>query len=113
MCIRDRLQTTFVKALGDSSRAVRKQSLNALGQLVRLTSRVDPLISDLASGASSAAEPTVKETMLEALVEVLTVSGAKASPGVIEHTVALLEKLSDDRNEAVKEVAGRGLGESY
>lgn len=107
------LQTTFVKALGDASRAVRKQGLNALGQLMRLTSRVDPLISDLASGASSAAEATVKETMLEALVEVLTISGAKASPGVIEHTIALLEKLRDDQNEAVQEVAGRGLGESY
>ncbi|CAN0483995.1 unnamed protein product, partial [Scytosiphon promiscuus] len=62
------LQTTFVKALGDSSRAVRKQALSALGHLMRLTSRVDTLISDLASGASSAAEAAVKETMLEALV---------------------------------------------
>lgn len=107
------LQTTFVKALGDSSRIVRKQGLNALGQLMRLTSRVDPLISDLASGASSATEAAVKETMLEALVEVLTISGAKASPGVVENTIGLLERLSDDQNETVKEVAGRGLGEFY
>lgn len=104
------LQTTFVKALGDSSRVVRKQGRGALGQLMGLTTRVDPLISDLASGASSAAEAAIKETMLEALVEVLELAGSKASPGTIEHAIQALELMQDEKDETVRGAAVRGLG---
>lgn len=105
------LQTTFVKALGDSSRVVRKQGRIALGELMGLTTRVDPLISDLASGASSAGESAIKETMLEALVEVLELSGSKASAGAIEHAVQALQVLQNEPDEAVRDAAARGLGE--
>ncbi|CAM9323776.1 unnamed protein product [Ectocarpus sp. 6 AP-2014] len=104
------LQTTFVKALADSSRVVRKQGRGALGQLMGLTTRVDPLISDLASGASSAAEAAIKETLLEALVEVLELAGSKASPGTIEHAIQALELMQDDKDETVRGAAVRGLG---
>lgn len=105
------LQTTFVKALGDSSRVVRKQGRNALGELMGLTTRVDPLVSDLASGASSASESAIKETMLEALAEVLELSGSKASAGAIECAVQALQVLQDEPDEAVRDAAARALGE--
>ncbi|CAM9654236.1 unnamed protein product, partial [Hapterophycus canaliculatus] len=104
------LQTTFLKALGDSSRIVRTQGRIALGQLIGLTTRVDPLISDIASGASSAKELAIKETMLEALAEVLDRAGAKASPGAIERAVESLEVLQDHQDDAVKAAAARVLG---
>lgn len=105
------LQTTFVKALGDSSRIVRTQSRTALSKLMGLTTRVDPLISDLASGASSTAETAVKETILEALVEVLTRAGSKASPGVIGQVIKTLEPMQDEQSEAVRTAVAQGLGE--
>ncbi|CAN0546780.1 unnamed protein product [Ectocarpus sp. 12 AP-2014] len=75
-----------------------------------LTSRVDPLVSDLASGASSAAEAAIKETMLEALAEVLELAGSKASPGAIEHAIQALESMQDEKDETVRAAAVRGLG---
>lgn len=106
------LQTTFVKALGDSSRTVRKQAHTALGQLMELTARVDPLISDLASGASSVAETATKEAMLEALAEVLARAGSKASQGVVDQVIQTLQILQDGReDDGVRASAARGLGE--
>lgn len=107
------LQTTFVKALGDSSRAVRNQSRTALGQLMGLTTRVDPLISDLASAASSATDVAVKATMLEALAEVLEKAGAKASEGAIEQVVSVITSLQSERDEAIQVAALRSLGEPW
>ncbi|CAN0109074.1 unnamed protein product, partial [Scytosiphon promiscuus] len=104
------LQTTFVKALGDSSRVVRTQGRHALGQLMGLTTRVDPLISDLASGASSASESAIKEAMLEALAEVLDRSGSKASPVAIEHAIQTLGVLHDQQDDAVRAAAARVIG---
>lgn len=106
------LQTTFVKALTDSSRAVRKQSRTALGQLVGLTTRVDPLISDLASGAV-VAEVAVKETMLEALAQVLSIAGSKASPGTIAQVIQTLEAMQDEQDDSVRAAVAQALGESW
>ncbi len=107
------LQTTFVKALGDSSRVVRKQGRSALGELMGLTTRVDPLLSDLASGASSAGESAMKETLLEALGEVLERAGSKASAGAIDATVQTLSVLQDEPDEGVRGAAARALGAKY
>lgn len=107
------LQTTFVKALGDSSRTVRNQSRIALGQLMGLTTRVDPLISDLASAASSAADVAVKATILEALTEVLETAGTKASSGAIEQVIAIITALQSEQDEAVKTAALQSLGERW
>lgn len=104
------LQTTFVKALGDSSRVVRKQGRIALGELVGLTTRVDPLLSDLASAASSAGDSAIKETMIEALGEVLERSGSKASPAAVEHVIQALSVLRDEPDEAVRGVVTKALG---
>ncbi|KAJ6744278.1 TRANSLATIONAL ACTIVATOR GCN1-RELATED, partial [Salix purpurea] len=43
------LQTTFIKCLQDSTRTVRTSSAFALGKLSALSTRVDPLVSDLLS----------------------------------------------------------------
>lgn len=40
------LQTTFLKALQDSSRAVRLRAAEALGQLVSIHTKVDPLFTE-------------------------------------------------------------------
>lgn len=104
------LQTTFVKALGDSTGAVRNQGRIALGQLMGLTTRVDPLISDLAA-ASSTAEAAVKTTMLEALTEVLECAGPRASASVIDEVVRILTTLQTERDDAMESAASQGVGE--
>src|SRR5690606_1352135 len=48
------LQTTFVKALSDPTKQVRQRGVKALGMLMTLSTRVDPLITELSTQASSA-----------------------------------------------------------
>ena len=104
------LQTTFVKALGDSSRAVRKEGQVALGKLVGLTTRVDPLISDLASGAYSSSDKQVRSAMLAALAEVLERAGSKASKAVVEQVVQGLEAPEDEADDGVRAIKIKVLG---
>lgn len=52
------LQTTFLKCLTDASEVVRERAAKDLGELSRMSARVDQLAADLASSAR-AAEPLV------------------------------------------------------
>ena len=54
------LQTTFVKALNDSNRSVRLKAASALGKLVIIHLRVDPLFNELHTGIKNAEEPAIR-----------------------------------------------------
>ena len=54
------LQTTFLKALQDSSRAVRLRAAEALGQLVSIHSKVDPLFTEQLSAINNAEDSGVR-----------------------------------------------------
>ncbi|KAF2402490.1 translational activator [Trichodelitschia bisporula] len=70
------LQRTFAKALADtSSEVLRTRAAKALGTLITLTPRIDPLISELVTGAKST-DPGVKNAMLKALYEVVSKAGS-------------------------------------
>lgn len=106
------LQTTFVKALGDANRAVRKEGQIALSRLMGLTTRVDPLISDLSSGALSTGDKQIRISMLEALTSVLELAGSKASPVAVDQVVQGLKELQEEADDEVRTAAIRVLGES-
>ena len=54
------LQTTFVKALNDPNRSVRLKAAAALGKLIVIHTRVDPLFTELHTGIKNADEASVK-----------------------------------------------------
>ena len=54
------LQMTFTKALNDSSRAVRLRAADALGQLVTIHTRVDPVFTELLKAAKDADDTSVR-----------------------------------------------------
>ena len=54
------LQMTFTKALNDTSRAVRLRAADALGQLVTIHTRVDPLFTELIKAAKDADDTSVR-----------------------------------------------------
>ncbi|KAL3575160.1 hypothetical protein D5086_023261, partial [Populus alba] len=60
------LQTTFIKCLQDSTRTVRASAAFALGKLSALSTRIDPLVSDLLSSLQ-ASDAGVREAILTAL----------------------------------------------
>jgi hypothetical protein len=72
------LQTTFVKALQDPTQGVRTRAAVALGQLMALAVRVDPLIQELATGASNSVGG-VQHSMLLSLVNVFRRVGDRVS----------------------------------
>ncbi|CAM9376956.1 unnamed protein product, partial [Choristocarpus tenellus] len=104
------LQTTFVKALSDSNKPVRDHGLTALGQLLRLSTRFDPLIAELVTGANSAGETAVRITLLEALAEVLRQAGAKISTATVSLVVEGLANIQEDSDHDVQIAASRAMG---
>jgi hypothetical protein len=74
------LQRTFAKSLSDpTDEIVRKRAAKALGTLITLQSRVDPLVTELITGANTASDPGVKLAMNTALGEVVTKAGQNLS----------------------------------
>lgn len=109
-------QTTFVKALADPSRQVRVEAIIALGLLMPLSTRVDPLIKELVSGSlgkvvatsDSVAVVAVQTATLEALAVVLHEGGSKAKlPDSIPSAVAASKELLEHADESVRDAAAK------
>ncbi|CRL07624.1 CLUMA_CG020589, isoform A [Clunio marinus] len=73
------LQTTFLKALSDTNRAVRMKAGVALAELIKIHTRPDPLFVEMHNGIKNADDSTIRETMLQALRNVTTQNGDKMS----------------------------------
>lgn len=54
------LQTTFLKALNDSNRQVRLKAAYALGHLIVIHTKADPLFSELHSGVKSSDDSSIR-----------------------------------------------------
>ena len=109
-------QTTFVKALSDPSRLVRLEAIKALGMLMPLSTRVDPLIKELVSCArgETLVTPSIESTggiaiqiaSLEALATVLACGGSKVqSPDIISSAVSVGTLMAQHDDEDMREVA--------
>jgi HEAT repeat protein len=106
-------QTVFTRALQDPDQAVRDEAAKALGRLMSLNPRVDPLVNELCT--SILASPAkVRHSMLVALVGVLQHAGAKMSDKGQERVVSCLEQLRDDvscnADEKTRELTAQGFG---
>jgi HEAT repeat protein len=104
------LQKSFVKALGDPTTAVRARAALALGQLMELSTRVDPLVTDLINSASSPDHsPEVAESYLTALGSVFSSSGAKVSLKAKETAIDGLMALVSHSKDNVRVAAATAL----
>ncbi|KAJ4944183.1 hypothetical protein JOQ06_012728, partial [Pogonophryne albipinna] len=101
------LQTTFLKALQDSSRAVRLRAAEALGQLVSIHTKVDPLFTEQLAAIRNAEDAGVRETMLQALRFVIQGAGSKVDPEIRKSiTTTLLGMLGHDEDATRMASAG-------
>mmetsp|Transcript_15448 Transcript_15448/g.38424 ORF Transcript_15448/g.38424 Transcript_15448/m.38424 type:complete len:657 (+) Transcript_15448:4088-6058(+) len=117
-------QTTFVKALSDPSRQVRLEAIGALGLLMPLSTRVDPLIKELVSGSlgkstagtssvgeNSGAVVVVQTATLEALAIVLEKGGKKAKlPDTISSALDATAALIGHSDETIRDAAAKAMG---
>ncbi len=111
-------QTTFVKALADPSRQVRVEAIHALGLLMPLSTRVDPLLKELVVGAlgkvaatsDSIAVVVVQTATLEALAVVLREGGSKAKlPDSIPSALSASQDLLEHADESVREASAKAI----
>ncbi|XP_039048926.1 protein ILITYHIA-like [Hibiscus syriacus] len=103
------LQTTFIKCLQDNTRTVRSSAALALGKLSALSSRVDPLGSDLLSSLQ-ASDSGVREAILTALKGVVKHAGKSVSPATRTRVYALLKDLIHQDDDQVRVFAFSILG---
>ncbi|KAF2306959.1 hypothetical protein GH714_022778 [Hevea brasiliensis] len=103
------LQTTFIKCLQDNTRTVRTSAALALGKLSALSTRVDPLVSDLLSSLQ-ASDAGVREAILMALKGVLKHAGKSVSSAVKIRVYSQLNDLVHHDDDQVRISAASILG---
>uniref|UniRef100_A0A8C3QIQ3 GCN1 activator of EIF2AK4 n=1 Tax=Cyanoderma ruficeps TaxID=181631 RepID=A0A8C3QIQ3_9PASS len=101
------LQTTFTKALQDSNRAVRLKAADALGKLIVIHVKVDPLFTELLNGIRSSDDSAIRDTMLQALRFVTRGAGAKVDAAIRKNiSTVLLGMLGHDEDATRMTSAG-------
>lgn len=86
------LQRTFAKSLADpSSEVLRTRAAKALGLLIPMTPRIDPLIAELVTG-SRTTDSGVRNAMLKALYEVVSKAGSNMSETSRNAIVGLIDQ---------------------
>ncbi|XP_019420925.1 PREDICTED: eIF-2-alpha kinase activator GCN1 isoform X4 [Lupinus angustifolius] len=103
------LQTTFVKCLQDSTRTIRSSAALALGKLSGLSTRVDPLVSDLLSTLQGS-DGGVREAILTALKGVVKHAGKCVSSAVRDRTYSVLKDLIHHDDDKVRIYAASIMG---
>jgi hypothetical protein len=90
------LQRTFAKSLADtSSEVLRTRAAKALGTLITLTPRIDPLIAELVTG-SKTSDHGVRNAMLKALFEVVSKAGANMNEASRNAILGLMDNDTGD-----------------
>ena len=92
------LQRTFAKSLADtSSEVLRSRAAKALGTLITMTPRIDPLIAELVTG-SKTTDAGVKNAMLKALFEVVSKAGANMNETSRNAILGLIDTDTDEND---------------
>lgn len=104
------LQRTFAKSLADpSSDVLRTRAAKALGTLITMTPRIDPLIAELVTGAKTT-DAGVKNAMLKALFEVVSKAGSKMNDVSQNAILGLIDSDSGDGDDALSITYAKLLG---
>jgi hypothetical protein len=101
------LQTVLVKSLSDPLREVRVRASTALGKLLEISLRIDPLLTELAVMAVQAESKAIKHSILHAICTVLSKSGQKASPAVLDKVHGTVVSQIYDEDELVRTAAAK------
>lgn len=104
------LQRTFAKSLADTtSEVLRSRAARALGTLITLTPRIDPLIAELVTG-SKAPDAGVQNAMLRALYEVVSKAGTNMSETSRNSVLGLIDSDTSNADDSMAITYARLLG---
>ena len=103
------LQRTFTKSMADpSSSVLRQRATKALSTLITLQTRIDPLVTELVTGAKTGDEG-VRSAMLKGLQEVVTKVGGSISDTSRESILSLMDQ-TDVQDDTTMMTFARLLG---
>ncbi|KAM8961528.1 stalled ribosome sensor GCN1 isoform 1-T1 [Pelodytes ibericus] len=105
------LQTTFTKALQDSNRAVRLKAADALGKLITIHTKVDPLFTELLNTIRTCEDSGVRETMLQAVRFLVQGGGGKMDATIRKNYVTSLIQMLGHDEDATRMASAGCLGE--
>ncbi|XP_053558036.1 eIF-2-alpha kinase activator GCN1 [Bombina bombina] len=105
------LQTTFTKALQDSNRAVRLKAADALGKLIVIHTKVDPLFTELLNTIRSCEDSGIRETMLQAVRFLIQGGGGKMDGTIRKNYITLLIGMLGHDEDATRMASAGCLGE--
>ena len=95
------LQRTFVKSASDpASLAVRTRAAQALGVLMKNQPRVDPVVTELVTGAKSN-EDDIAASLLLALARVVRSAGSNVGEKARESCVELVSEAFKEQHEGM------------
>lgn len=104
------LQRTFAKSLADtSSELLRSRAAKALGTLITLTPRIDPLVAELVTG-SKTPDAGVQNAMLRALYEVVSKAGSNMSEASRASILGLIDNDATNADDSMAITHARLLG---
>ncbi|KAL8727269.1 MAG: hypothetical protein Q9166_006150 [cf. Caloplaca sp. 2 TL-2023] len=104
------LQRTFAKSLADtSSEVLRSRAAKALGTLITLTPRIDPLIAELVTG-SKTSDTGVQNAMLRALYEVVSKVGSNMNEASRNSILSLIDSDMAGQEESMAITNARLVG---
>ncbi|MCJ1397879.1 translational activator of GCN4 [Xylographa trunciseda] len=104
------LQRTFAKSLADTtSEMLRTRAAKALGTLLTLKPRIDPLIAELVAGTKTP-DAGVRNAMLKALYEVVSKAGTNMSEASRTSILGLIDSDITDSDESMAITNARLLG---
>ena len=104
------LQRTFAKSLADpSSEVLRSRAARALGTLITMTPRIDPLIAELVTG-SKTSDAGVRNAMLKALFEVVSKAGSNMNDVSRSSILGLIDSDSGESDDAMNITFAKLLG---
>eukprot|EP01119_Soliformovum_irregulare_P021271 TRINITY_DN7050_c0_g1_i1.p1 TRINITY_DN7050_c0_g1~~TRINITY_DN7050_c0_g1_i1.p1 ORF type:complete len:2656 (+),score=946.17 TRINITY_DN7050_c0_g1_i1:489-7970(+) len=105
------LQTTFVKALQDpQATQVRTRAALALGAVVALNPKVDPVVTELLTLAAAPNASEITESILFGLKEVLLQAGKNVTPDIFAKVKNQLSNQLETEDENIRTQVARAIG---
>jgi len=105
------LQPTFTKALLHPAHLVREQAADALCNLMPISRKVDPVITELSTAVRTQTDNSVRASLVDCLARIISNDevGNKLLPASITSARALALEFVEDENDALRSSAARLL----
>ncbi|XP_052833677.1 eIF-2-alpha kinase activator GCN1 [Octopus bimaculoides] len=104
------LQTTFTKALNDANRTVRLRAASAMGGLIVIHTRVEPLITELHTNIKTTDDTSIRDTTLQALRNCVGGSKGKINDNLRKTLSGTLLRLLNSPEDTTRLIAAGCLG---